>query len=225
MANESEEPDQSYPFSNSMPIDYTLPDDCGKYTKGEWSIDERIKLALQINTLREDVAFLEFSILFQKENGRAPSLQELNDNGFETAIITDWSAIDLYQERVTEEELLESLSSKLMEKEKSLGEMLVNATVEMNESALNELAKKIKEYKNYRENFHREYADPVLGKVAMVLRGFTEWENRLPNQEELFERVGYALSDKQKRRIKKIFGLVGVLPRKKRGQGFGGPQK
>ena len=225
MGNESEKPDQSYPFSNSMPIGYTLPEDYGKYIKGEWSIDERIKLALQITTLREDVAFLEFSILFQKENGRAPSLQELNDNGFETAIITDWSAIDLYQERVTEEELLESLSSKLMEKEKSLGEMLVNATVEMNESALNELAKKIKEYKKYKEDFDHEYADPVLGEVAMVLRGFIEEENRLPTQEELFERIGITFSDKQKRGIKEKFGLFGVLPRKKRGMGLGGPQK
>ena len=225
MENESEEPDQSHPTLNSKAIDYSLPDDYGKYVSGEWSVDERVKLALKVSTLREDIAFLEFTILFRKENGRSPGLQELNDHGFETAIITDWSAINLYQGRVTEEELLKSLKSKLMEKEKSLGEMLVNATVEMNESALNELAKKIKEYKNYRKSFHHEYADPVLGKVAMVLRGFKEEENRLPNQEELFERVGYALSEKQKRRIKEVFGLVGVLPRKKRGQGFGGPQK
>ena len=61
--------------------------------------------------------------------------------------------------------------------------------------------------------------------MALVLRGFIEEENRLPNQEELFERVGFALSDKQKRGIKEKFGLFRVLPLKKRGQGFGGPQK
>ena len=225
MENEPEEPDQSHPTLNSKPIDYTLPDDYGKYVSGEWSVDERMKLALQVSSLRDDIAFLEFTILFRKEYGWSPSPQELNDNGFETAIITDWSAIDLYQGRVTEEELLKSLTSKLTEKEKILGEMLVNAAVEMNESSLNDLAKKIKEYKKYKEDFDIECADPVLGKVALVLRGFLKEENRLPTQEELFERVGFALSDKQKRRIKEKFGLFGVLPRKKRGMGLGGPQK
>ncbi len=225
MENESNEPDQSAPITSSKSIGYTLPDDYGKYISGESSVDERIKLAREISNLREDVAFLEFTILFRKENGRAPSLQELNDNGFETAIITDWSAIDLYQQRVTEEELLKSLRSKLTDNEKTLGEMLVNAAVEMNESSLNDLVKKIKEYKKYKEDFEHECADPVLGKVALVLRGFIEEENRLPTQEELFERVGFALSDKQKRGIKEKFGLFGVLPRKKRGMGLGGPQK
>lgn len=225
MDNESEEPDQSHPTLNSKPIGYTLPNDYGKYISGEWSVDERMKLALQVSTLREDIAFLEFTILFRKENGRSPSLQELNDHGFETAIITDWSAINLYQGRVTEEELLKSLKSKLTENEKTLGEMLVNAAVEMNESSLNDLVKKIKEYKKYKEDFDHEYADPVLGEVAMVLRGFIEEENRLPTQEELFERIGITFSDKQKRGIKEKFGLFGVLPRKKRGMGLGGPQK
>jgi hypothetical protein len=225
MESESKEQDQGNSNTMSESIDYHLPNDYGKYISGEWSVDKRMKLALKISSLRDDVAFLEFIISFQQENGRTPSLEELNENEFETAIISDWSVIDLYQDRVTEEELLESLRLKLIEEEKSLGEILVNDAVEMDESSFNDLVKKIKKYKKRRENFHFEYADPVLGKVALILRGFIEKENRLPNQKELFERVGFFLTDKQKRRIKKVFGLVGVLPRKKRSQGFGGPQR
>jgi hypothetical protein len=129
------------------------------------------------------------------------------------SIISHPSAHDLYQGKVTEEKVLETLRKILEEKEKRLGQILVDAAAEMDASSFKELVKKIQQYK---EQPLFEYAHPRVGGTLMALRSYKEENGKLPNQEELFERLGIALSDKQKRRIKKVLDLVGVLPRKKR---------
>ena len=223
MENESNETASITSFGESR---YKLPSDYTKYTLGEWSVDERAILVQDISYLRKLVYFLEFVISFRKENDRLPNIEELKEKKFEAFIISNFDTVDPNIPSMEFERILGPLKSKLIEKEKTLGEILVNAAVGMDENSLNDLVKKIKQVKEYNSGFNKGYADPVLGKVAMTLREFDLAEkSSLPTQEEFFKRIDLALSDKQKRRIKEVFGLVGVLPRKKRGQGFGGPQK
>ena len=213
MESESKEQDQDNDVTLMASYGYVPPEDYKKFIDGEWSIEERIQLAVEIAGLREDVRLLEFCLSFDKEHGRAPTEEELNDAQFEMSIISHPSAHDLYQGKVTEEKVLETLRKILEEKEKRLGQILVDAAAEMDASSFKELVKKIQQYK---EQPLFKYAHPQVGGTLMALRSYKEENGKLPNQEELFERLGIALSDKQKRRIKELLGLAGVLPRKKR---------